>query len=110
MSHDILGYNKAGKEIAYARFSMGNPNAIILYNLLDANEYYAGVSGIGRETTFTIQQMEKAMDECNRFYKNVPISVLVSGISKWDKKQTVEFIEKCFNTAEKEGSVSIFFG
>lgn len=35
MGHDIVGYNKAGKEIAYARFSMGNPNATVLYTLLN---------------------------------------------------------------------------
>jgi homoserine kinase len=70
MGHDISGYNKAGKEIAYARFSMGNYNATILYNLLDANNYYAGVSGSGDSSIFSIQQIEKAMNVYKQFYKN----------------------------------------
>ncbi len=51
MGHDISGFNKAGQEIAYARFSMGNCNALILYRLLNAQKYYAGVSGSGGGTT-----------------------------------------------------------
>jgi hypothetical protein len=34
MGHDISGFNKEGEEIAYARFSMGNYNATILYDSL----------------------------------------------------------------------------
>lgn len=35
MGHDIFGLNKAREEIAYARFSMWNRNAILLYGLLE---------------------------------------------------------------------------
>jgi homoserine kinase len=102
MGHDISGYNKTGKEIAYARFSMGNYNATILYNLLDANNYYAGVSGSGDSSIFSIQQIEKAMNVYKQFYKN--------GDSLSDQKQILNFIQNCLATAKIEGSVRVYFG
>ncbi|MDR7238441.1 hypothetical protein [Neobacillus drentensis] len=103
MGHDISGYNKAGEEIAYARFSMGNHNATILYNLLDANNYYAGVSGSGGSSTFSIQQIEKALNGYKQFYKN-------SDFLNMDQKQISEFIQNCLATARIEGSVGVYFG
>jgi hypothetical protein len=108
MGHDISGYNKAGEEIAYARFSMGNYNATILYSLLDANEYYAGVSGSGGSSTFSTQQIEKALNAYKELYNNgdpLPESVLT-----WDQKQIQNFILNCFATAQKEDSVRVYFG
>src|SRR5690242_2242841 len=109
MGHDISGYNKAGKEIAYARFSMGNYNATILYHLLGANNYYAGVSGSGGSSTFSIQQIEKALNGYNQLYKNGD-SLSESDILTWDKKQILNFIQNCLLTAKIEGSVRVYFG
>ncbi|MDR6999106.1 hypothetical protein [Neobacillus niacini] len=109
MGHDISGYNKAGEEIAYARFSMGNYNATILYSLLDANNFYAGVSGSGESSTFSIQQIEKAVNAYNRLFANGD-SQSESDFLTWDQKQTQKFILNCLATAQKEGSVSVFFG
>ncbi|MFP5107075.1 hypothetical protein ACSU6B_09920 [Neobacillus sp. C211] len=109
MGHDISGYNKAGKEIAYARFSMGNYNATILYNLLDANNYYAGVSGSGDSSIFSIQQIEKAMNVYKQFYKNGN-SLSESDFLTWDQKQILNFIQNCLGTAKIEGSVRVYFG
>lgn len=107
MGHDIFGINKAGEEIAYARFSMGNYNATILYELLDANEYYAGVSGSGGSSTFSIQQCEKALKE---FYRLYNINVFSHSGLPWDLKQILDFIKNCLVTANKEGSVKVYFG
>jgi hypothetical protein len=109
MGHDIYGYNKAGKEIAYARFSMGNYNAIILYDLLDANDYNAGVSGSGDSSTFSIQQVEKAMNTFKQIFGNVD-SLSKSDSMDWDQKQILDFIQNCLATAQKDGSVKVFFG
>jgi hypothetical protein len=109
MGHDISGYNKAGEEIAYARFSMGNYNATILYNLLDANKYYAGVSGTGDSSTFSVQQIEKALSASKRFYKNGD-SLSERDFSSWDQKQIQNFIQNCLTTAKIEGSVKVYFG
>jgi hypothetical protein len=109
MGHDISGYNKTGKEIAYARFSMGNYNAAILYNLLDANNYYAGVSGSGDSSTFSKQQIEKAMNAYKQFYKNGD-SLSESDFLTWDQKQILNFIQNCLATAKIEGSVRVYFG
>lgn len=100
MGHDIIGYNKSGNEIAYARFSMGNYNAIILYSILDAEKYYAGVSGSGHIATFSVQQIEKAYQS----FKNGEFLM-----DKWDYKQIMEFIQNCLAAAQKEGSVSVAF-
>ena len=110
MGHDIYGYNKAGEEIAYARFSMGNYNATILYNLLDANEYYAGVSGSGDSNTFSIQQIEKALNAYKEFFNKGDSPLSQSDLLAWDQKQILNFIKNCFVTAQKEESVRVYFG
>lgn len=106
MGHDISGFNKAGEEIAYARFSMGNYNSLILYNLLDADRYYAGVSGSGDFFTFSKQQIEKALYDYNRSYNH---GKSLSEVD-WDLKQILEFIQNCLATAQKEGNVRVYFG
>jgi hypothetical protein len=106
MGHDIYGYNKTGEEIAYARFSMGNYNASILYSLLDANDYNAGVSGSGHSFTFSLQQIEKAMNAYKKLYHNGDPSEFLA----WDQKQILSFIQNCLVIAEKEERVRVFFG
>ena len=110
MGHDILGYNKAGNEIAYARFSMGNRNATILYSLLDAIKYYAGVSGSGKSSTFSKQQMEKALNAYKELYNKNGSSFSESEFLPSDQKQIQKFIQNCYVTAQKEGSVKVYFG
>ncbi len=110
MGHDISGYNRAGEEIAYARFSMGNYNAAILYHLLDANEYYAGFSGSGGSTALSTRQIEKALNEYKQLFKNDVSSIAESDFSNWDQRQILDFIQNCLATAQKEGSVKVFFG
>jgi hypothetical protein len=109
MGHDISGYNKAGDEIAYARFSMGNYNATILYSLLDANDFYAGVSGTGRSTTFSTEQIEKALKAYKEFFRT---GDSLSGIELLgiDQKQILKFILNCLATVRKENSVNVYFG
>jgi hypothetical protein len=109
MGHDISGFNKKGEEIAYARFSMGNYNSIILYSLLDANDYFAGVSGTGDSSAFSLQQMEEALNAYKQFF-NDDSSSLESDFLTWDQKQILKFIQSCLTTAQKEGSVKVLFG
>ena len=109
MGHDISGYNKDGQEIAYARFSMGNHNAAILYSLLNANKFYAGVSGCGDSCDFSIQQFEKALNSYNQLY-DTHESLPKSDSLPWDQKQIHEFLLNCLRTAQKEGSVEVYFG
>lgn len=109
MGHDISGYNKAGEEIAYARFSMGNYNATILYSLLDAINYYAGVSGSGDSSTFSLQQIEKALNAYKKLYNNDD-SKSESDFLTSDKKQIMNFILNCLETAQKEENVRVYFG
>ncbi len=110
MGHDIYGLDKDGKEIAYARFCMGNYHALILYSLLDSDKFYAGVSGSGGSATFTIQQIEKALDAYRQSYSNVKFPLDGNDANSWDLKQILNFIENCLETAQKDGSVSVYFG
>ena len=107
MGHDISGFNRAGGEIAYARFSMGNYNATILYRLLDADNFYAGVSGSGDSATFSKQQIENALNNFNQLYNN-DVSSNRDDLP-WDQKQIFDFIKNCLATAQKEGSVIVSF-
>lgn len=103
MGHDISGCNKAGEEIAYARFSMGNYNATILYSLFNADHYYAGASGTGESSIYSVQQMEETLESYNRLYEN-------NDSLGYDQKQILNFIQNCLATAKKEGIVKVFFG
>lgn len=110
MGHDICGYNKAGEEIAYARFNMWNENATILYRLLDALDFYAGVSGNGRSSTFSKLQIEKALKAYKQLNKNDVSPLSNHNYLAMDLKQILNFIQNCLATAQKEGSVKVFFG
>lgn len=109
MGHDIFGINKNGEKIAYARFNMQNPDAIILYHLLQAEDYYAGVSGTGDISTFSLQQIEQALNDFSQLF-NENAAFSESDFLTWDLKQMKDFIQNCFTTAQKEGSVRIYFG
>ncbi|MFB3164232.1 hypothetical protein ABLO26_23020 [Neobacillus sp. 179-J 1A1 HS] len=87
---------------------MGNYNATILYSLLDAINYYAGVSGSGGSATFSLQQIEKAWMAYEKLYKNDLTSE--SDFLTYDKKQIMNFIRNCLATAQKEENVRVYFG
>ncbi|QFT87405.1 hypothetical protein FIU87_01960 [Bacillus sp. THAF10] len=105
MGHDIYGYNKVRKEVAYARFCKGNFNAHILYAVLDANEFFAGVSGSGGGSDFSVQQIENALREFGQNYNLQPSHEA----DKWDVKQIQDFLHNCLETAQREGKVSVIF-
>ncbi|SOB98549.1 hypothetical protein SAMN05880501_10244 [Ureibacillus xyleni] len=109
MGHDILGFNKAGEEIAYARFSMGNPNSTILYNLLNALDYYAGVSGSGDSINISTQQIEEALEAFKQIC-NYNDNSSKSEFENWDAKQISNFLLNCLETARKEENVRVYFG
>ena len=109
MGHDIYGLNKAREEIAYARFSMGNHNAVLLYGLLNAYQFYAGVSGSGRSSNFSVQQFEKALNEYKKLF-NTGDCLSESDCKSLDQKQIQNFIQNCLATAQKEKSVEVYFG
>ena len=61
MGHDIGSYNKAGEQVGYIRFTMWDLNASLFYDLFDANEYNARVSGSGEVVTLSLPQIERAL-------------------------------------------------
>lgn len=106
MGHDIYGFNKAGKEIAYARFSMGNTNSFVLYDLLNSLDFHAGVSGSGNYSTLSLKNMEEAMKHYNQTYNRGSDRKLLG----WDQEQIHDFIHNCLKIAQKEGDVRVYFG
>ena len=65
---------------------MGNYNAIELYSLLNALPYYGGVSGIGRSSTYTKEQLAEAIKKYKAQFGE-PETMLNSGTEHWDLKQ-----------------------
>ena len=111
MGHDIYGINRDGEAIAYARFSMGNSNSVSLYSLLDAHDYFAGVSGTGEETTYTLQQIEKSWNSFKERNSNKNISFQSEEeFTDIDEKQIYIFIRNCLLTAQKEGEIKVYYG
>ena len=109
IGHDIFGYNQNGESIAYARFSMSNSAAGILYRLLDATEFDGGVSGIGAKETYSIQQMEKSLENFKRIYYRIGSSKHENSFLEQDLEQISNFITKCLQTANEEGDVTVIF-
>ena len=104
MGHDISGYNKQGEEIAYARYAIGNGNSEKLYNVLDAWEYYGGVSGLGQSAKYNVRQIEQAIEKFK--------AINWDNIEDWEyeKNKLERFLNNCLETAKREGEVSIYFG
>ncbi|WP_174615594.1 hypothetical protein [Virgibacillus ihumii] len=109
MGHDICSYNNVGKEIGYVRFTMGDAVAPIFYDLFDANEYYAGVSGSGGMATLTLDQVEEAMKKYGRFYDKDLSKKGSENFRAWQQDEILKFINSCLETAGKEGEVRVCF-
>lgn len=108
MSHEMVGFNKKKEEIAYLRFSMGNPAALIVYDLLDAQEYNGGVSGIGNSLTVPYLKITSALKN----YQILVDSVKVETINEFTKSQLeeiAEFLQQCVKTANEEKAVEVMF-
>lgn len=104
MGHDISGYNKKGEEIAYARYSMSNYNADLLYRAFESNDSHGGVSGLGNDKVFILQDVENA----KTFFSNLKDSDF-EGDVEYEKEKLDKFIENCLETAKHEGFVRIGF-
>ena len=110
MSHSVCGFNKAGEEVFCVDFSYRNSVATSLYQILDAYDYHAGVSGSGDSAVYSLQQMEKALDTYKEIFNSNVISHPNQDPSDWYQKQVLDFILKCLETAQNEGEVRVYFG
>lgn len=116
MGHDIIGYNVNKKEIAYARYSMSDQNANLLYKAFDSEKLNHGVSGNGSMQEFDIDDVNKAV----RFLGSLDTGDFVApggyttqedwGFIKSEIGKITRFIESCRKAAEEDGIVYIFFG
>lgn len=105
----MVGFNKDGKEIAYIRFTMGDYNAHMLYDILDANEHNGGVSGKGASESYSLSQVKTAFNSYKELNDNGKSSNGHDDFSTWQQKEISKFLTSCINTAQKEKSVTICF-
>lgn len=106
MGHDIMARNKDGDTIGYLRYSMWDTNSYEIYELLDAVDYHAGVSGNGWCTDFTTQQIEKAIKNYDKE------AIVYSGNQLFEDRQQDDiwkFLTSCLEEAQKEQTVQICF-
>ncbi|GAA0603916.1 hypothetical protein GCM10009001_21260 [Virgibacillus siamensis] len=109
MGHDISSYNIAGEEIGYVRFTMGDIVAPLFYDLFDANEYNAGVSGSGGVATLTLDRIENAMKKYHHFYGKDLSKKGKQDFHAWQQDEILKFIDSCLETAKKEGAIKVCF-
>ncbi|GGK01046.1 hypothetical protein GCM10007063_24140 [Lentibacillus kapialis] len=110
MGHDISSYNEMGQEIGYIRFTKGDMLAPLFYDLFDANEYYAGVSGTGEVATLPLIQIKKALAAYSKLQAKDFGNKGNQEFLLWQREEMAKFINSCLQTARKEGAVNVFFG
>jgi hypothetical protein len=66
MSHYVSAINKNGAEITSLSMSMGRAYKETIYDLFDAMEYYAGVSGDGTVVKYNRSDAEHAKSKLNK--------------------------------------------
>ena len=104
----MVVFNKNDEEISYLRFTMGDMYAFLLYELLDAHEYNGGVSGIGRSTAISLQQIEKAIYVYDSIVEQQPYDES-NEFKNWQHNEIVNFLENCLKTAKTEKNVKVLF-
>ncbi|QQK81841.1 hypothetical protein HUG20_03620 [Salicibibacter cibi] len=105
----MCGFNKSGEEICHIRFTMGNPNALIVYRLFDAYDFYAGVSGNGQSKEVSLPEAEKALTALNQLHRDNEPYDLNDEYLTWLRSELDNFVISCFDAAQKEGSVRVSF-
>jgi|SRR5690625_4678492 len=104
----MVVFNDKQEEVAYLRFSMGNPGAILVYELLDAEDFNGGVSGIGRSLTISLSKMEEALQTYQALWNEEDIQKM-NDFSKNQHKEIQQFLTRCVETAIKEKKVEVTF-
>lgn len=104
----MVAFNKNDEEISYLRFTMGDSNAFLLYDLLDAHEYNGGVSGLGKSTAISLEQIEKAVQTYN-FIRDQHSYDESNEFGIWQHNEIAIFLENCLKTAKIEKNVRVLF-
>lgn len=104
----MVAFNQNDEEIGYLRFTMGDPSAFLLYDLLDSNEYNGGVSGLGKSTIISLQQIEKAVQTYNLTKDRQSYSD-ISEFRIWQYNEIANFLDSCLKTAKIENNIVVLF-
>ncbi len=110
MGHDISSYNQSGKEVGYVRFTMGDLNAALFYEVLGAEQFNATVSGSGHFAVFSQNQMEQALNAFKALKEHDFYPTGNRDFFQWHHAEMLKFITNGLKTAQKEGQVKVFFG
>ena len=108
MSHEMVGFNKSGEEVAYVRFTMNDYYALIVYDLFDAHKHNGGPSGKGHSETYPLSKVEEAFQSFNQLTNEFFNTENFDSIP-WQHVDIQKFLNHCLFTAEKEKSVSICY-
>lgn len=111
MGHDITGYDKKDNQICYIRFTMNDRMAGEFYNFFNAAEYNGIYSGIGEVVSYTVKDVEKALEKYRTIYTITTNSVqdLEDDFELWQQNEMLDFILACLDIAEQEGWVNIAY-
>ena len=104
----MVVFNNQQEEVAYLRFSMGNPGALLVYELLDAEDFNGGVSGIGSSLTISLSKMEEALKIYQSLWNEEDLHKM-NDFSKSLHKEIQQFLTQCVETAIKEKKVEVTF-
>lgn len=88
---------------------MSNPSASRLYSLLDAYGHNGGVSGFGTKESFSVEQLEKAVETLLRYFDVKDLMELKTKSLDIDDEQIINFLSNCLRTAKEEDDVEIAF-
>lgn len=108
MSHEMIGLNHNGEEIAYVRFTMNDFYANIIYDLFDAQEHNGGVSGKGYAEIYSFREVKNACKTFDHLIEQL-CSKFDEDVIPWQLKEIKKFLTQCLLTAEKEENVSICY-
>lgn len=108
MGHDITLVNKAGEKIGYVRFSAGDFKSYYFYELFGAQDFNGIVSGLGRRKDYGVAKMKRAYEK----YLELEERHFVypgNDFGKNQEESIVSFLKNGITSAEKEGTVTIYY-
>lgn len=107
MGHDIIAQNNTGESIVHLRFTMWDANATEIYQLMDVEDLNGGVSGIGKDSSFSQFELENVLKN----YDEDKISYPGTREHEIHRREEIRtFLINCLEIAKREKNVLIYFG
>ncbi|WP_246202661.1 hypothetical protein [Virgibacillus doumboii] len=88
---------------------MWDANSNLFYDLFDANEFHAGVSGSGQAVEMSLPRVKKALAAYKKLKEEDFVMRGNPEFIVWHRNEMLKFINSCLETAKKEGKVTVVF-